>query len=476
MRLLIAIVGLALAATAHADDFDDYGTAQGSTQEVSFPTIQSGFVAVVDQFPPTAGEQIGNFPVDGLSLVAMDQTLYLQKNHGASAFIPVGTTQGVMDPAFVRISPDGTKIALGLGFAQDLLVIPTSALDTTNPPVLDTAPGVQAYPINYQEGEWLGNDLLVLTGGLWSCGQGIPCISGIGAIDTSVPNDPGGALIQNIPGASGAIGIDPFGNLVTGLGFAPPGQTGEIRYFSSAQVFNALGTGTPLDYGVDGALLASNVLSASSLGFDAEGNVHIGGGDAFGGGAGTETGYAAVIEASVVARVAGGGAPVDEGNGSEYKELAPDSCEDDPATGAIYNSWGASLGVLWNPTTVDGGSCTAAGQDFWGPGVTPRFTMYFPAGAPDQDGDGIPDSADNAFFTPNPGQEDFDGDGTGNVADADLNNDGFVDLADFFDFASSYLEAPSPGNEDRDMNGDGFVDLGDYFLFRPRWLTAEPWF
>jgi Ca2+-binding RTX toxin-like protein len=75
----------------------------------------------------------------------------------------------------------------------------------------------------------------------------------------------------------------------------------------------------------------------------------------------------------------------------------------------------------------------------------------------DVDGDGIDDSADNALGVANPDQRDTDGDGYGNVVDADLNQDLMVDLIDL----SLFEEAFGTESADADFNGDGAVDLFD---------------
>lgn len=78
------------------------------------------------------------------------------------------------------------------------------------------------------------------------------------------------------------------------------------------------------------------------------------------------------------------------------------------------------------------------------------------AGPTDIDGDGIPDLIDNCPATYNPGQEDDDGDGVGNVCDAgfvDTDGDGVPDAMD--NCPITY----NPGQEDSD--GDGAGDACD---------------
>ena len=77
--------------------------------------------------------------------------------------------------------------------------------------------------------------------------------------------------------------------------------------------------------------------------------------------------------------------------------------------------------------------------------------------AKDSDGDGFYDDEDNAIYVPNPDQRDTDGDGYGNVVDADLNQDMMVD---FFDL--SLLDgAFGTSDANADFNGDGTVDFFD---------------
>ena len=58
---------------------------------------------------------------------------------------------------------------------------------------------------------------------------------------------------------------------------------------------------------------------------------------------------------------------------------------------------------------------------------------------------------------PNPDQFDSNADGYGNVCDADLNNDDFVDFLDLGALKSVFFEEDA----DADLNGDNFVDFLD---------------
>jgi hypothetical protein len=92
--------------------------------------------------------------------------------------------------------------------------------------------------------------------------------------------------------------------------------------------------------------------------------------------------------------------------------------------------------------------------------------------AADNDSDGVPDSLDNAPETDNPGQEDTDGDGYGNICDADFNNDGNVNFFDKFILGQAFNNY----NENADMNSDGSVNFFDKFYFGQRNGTSAPWY
>jgi len=93
--------------------------------------------------------------------------------------------------------------------------------------------------------------------------------------------------------------------------------------------------------------------------------------------------------------------------------------------------------------------------------------------APDTDGDGLADSADNCTLRTNPDQCDSDGDGFGNRCDGDLNNNTFTNAQDTILFRAQ-LGQPSvaPTYNEADINCNGFVNAQDTVLFRG--LLGQP--
>jgi uncharacterized protein (TIGR03790 family) len=101
----------------------------------------------------------------------------------------------------------------------------------------------------------------------------------------------------------------------------------------------------------------------------------------------------------------------------------------------------------------------------------PLMTFAKPvARSADQDGDGVPDASDVCRDLPNPDQRDTNGDGYGNLCDADVDGDGRV--------TSSFGRADKPGDLERiaiaaqefryvpdyDLDGDGKVNIRDVSL------------
>ncbi len=92
----------------------------------------------------------------------------------------------------------------------------------------------------------------------------------------------------------------------------------------------------------------------------------------------------------------------------------------------------------------------------------------------DADRDGLPDSADNCINQANPSQLDADRDGYGNLCDADLDNSGTTNSADYViqysvlsDAAGSSATAAAA-----DLDGSGRVNSAD--VIRLRAMLGEP--
>ena len=99
----------------------------------------------------------------------------------------------------------------------------------------------------------------------------------------------------------------------------------------------------------------------------------------------------------------------------------------------------------------------------------------------DRDGDGIANRNDNCPRDANPDQRDTNGDGVGNLCDADVDNDGDVDSSGGRIYpvnARGDLEAVTltarngPYEPDHDLDGDGRVDEAD--LIRVQLALSRP--
>jgi hypothetical protein len=454
--LLSGVALLASAAPARAAD-GDYATKP--TYSLTLPSSPSSFGTAADVFGSSVATDVDSYPLRGRFLAATGSTVFLQKNFGANLWLPVATIgTSTMDPCFLKISPSGAKIALGTGLSKPLHVFDTSLLSLVLPQDLTQASNVAHFNEDYFDGAWRDERYLFLNGGSATGSQ-------VYALDTEDPSGTPIPIIPDIPGASAGVAFDPAGDLVTGLGldYGPDGtHTGEIKIWSAGSVAAAL-AGSPLSYRT-GSVLTEGALSAWPLGFDPSGDLYVGGGDVFG--SSGNYGYAVVVSAAVVARVLVGGASADLSSPADFQKIQPDPCHNDDSTGVWY---APSLDMLVVTADLASMPPNCASVDTTQSG--PSGQQYFAPNAPDSDGDGIPDGADNAYLTPNPDQKDSDGDGWGDAADCDADNDGLVDRADLSALMQAFGSSTGAANfaGGYDLNHDGRVDFADFSLFQQRW-------
>ena len=147
----------------------------------------------------------------------------------------------------------------------------------------------------------------------------------------------------------------------------------------------------------------------------------------------------------------------------------------DPLTGAIYTIGVSSTGAALGQGIIGFGE-TATGEllitvSDWNSNPTGRVLRIAGGTAADADVDGVADPFDNCTVAPNGplrpdagggSQRDANGDGYGNLCDADLDNSGAVNAADLARFRSAFGGSAA----DADLNGSGTVNAADLALFR----------
>jgi hypothetical protein len=124
-----------------------------------------------------------------------------------------------------------------------------------------------------------------------------------------------------VGGASAGIAFDSVGNLYTGNGltFGGASGTGAVKAFLFADWSAALAGGPPLDFENEGVLIV-DVLSASPLAFDVQGNLLVGGGDFS---SSFDNDFVALIRSGAVTAALGGSGPIDVSNPTEIRHLDP---------------------------------------------------------------------------------------------------------------------------------------------------------
>ncbi len=332
-----------LAASAPADSFSAYAD---TGVRLDLPAIGIG------SFGTSAAVL-----ADGRIVASTGNGVYLESAVGSGVFDLVSTFDsaqmaGSVDPSFLCVSPSGERLAVGGGFGKPIAVFDIDALGVPGAP-MELLAGVSAdyFSVGSYDAAWYDEASLALTGGDWGQPAHVTLLDT--SSDPSLPDNP--IIVSNIGGSSAGIAFDAAGTLFTGNGFAGngPSDTGHVKAVAYADWQAGL-QGDPADFEQE-AIFIVDLLSAGSLGFDAEGNFFVGGGDAFSG----DTGHFALIDNQALADALAGLSAIDLGDPTQVRTFDPEGTGSvgsytvayNPVSGDLYGGWadGYSSGdaVTW---------------------------------------------------------------------------------------------------------------------------------
>lgn len=266
---------------------------------------------------PASPVLIDNLP-DGRLIILSVADVYIEDAVGTRTFSFAGTLPDAdiseFGAAFIKVSPDGTRIAVGNFGGKSFINFEVGVFS------LDDLEGTW-FTANHFAGVWVDHNNIALTGGEF----GSPAFVSI--LDTTSPNPSvpiNTMIIDGIGGASAGIAIDVDGNLHTANGFddfnpTTPSTTGTIKAFNIADWMHAWTTETPLDFEKQGTEIAT-ILSAYALDFDAMDNLFIGGGNS-----GVDENNVALVNATAIQGVLSGGGRIDTQNMADVRRFDPDS-------------------------------------------------------------------------------------------------------------------------------------------------------
>lgn len=129
---------------------------------------------------------------------------------------------------------------------------------------------------------------------------------------------------------------------------------------------------------------------------------------------------------------------------------------------------GESGDGTWTLTVTDSVAQDGGSLEGWGL----EICFAPPSETLDSDGDGVEEDADNCRLVSNPSQCDTNGDGFGNHCDADINNNGVVNIVDLGLLKDAYLATPfdSNWNADADLNCSDVVNTADLGILKTMYL------
>ncbi len=302
VSLAMGAVVLGVVAPVSADAFERYGD---SYRAFMTPPIGGGSFGVTGDALP-----------DGRLLMVTGNSVFVESAVGSAVFDEVGVfdaseTGGATDPEFLTISPDGLRVAVGVGFGKPVAVFDVSALGTAGAPtMLTSGNGADYFGVGHFDGSWYDNTRLALTAGVFGEEAFVSLLDTTSDVGSPI-ND---LVITGIAGASAGVAFDDAGRLYTANGFADGSGsgTGNIRVFEVSEWMGGV------DFEV-GGVFVGDVLSGGGLRFDTDGNLFVGGGD-FGD---FDAGYLGVINAWAIADALGGFGAIDPSDPLDLRRLDP---------------------------------------------------------------------------------------------------------------------------------------------------------
>jgi len=253
---------------------------------------------------------------DGRVITIVGATIYTETTPHSRTFAPQGVLPNAdiasFGAAFIRVSPDGTKFAVGNNGGASFADFQVGVFNVSN------LSGTW-FTASHYDAAWIDDTKLAITAGDF----GSPAFVTVLDVNSPNPNSPDNrTIISNIGGASAGIAFDPAGNLYTGNGFqgVGPSGTGATREFSHSAWLAAFASGPAINFETSGTLVI-DVLSASPLAFDTDGDLFVGGGDF----SVNDIDYAALIRSSAVSAAVGGGGPINPADPGLVRKLDPDT-------------------------------------------------------------------------------------------------------------------------------------------------------
>lgn len=249
---------------------------------------------------------------DGRIITLVADELFVESGVGSGVFSSLGVLPGADIPffgaAFIAVSPDGSRVAVGDNGGSSYVDYRVGVFE------LSALTGVW-FSANHFLGVWIDNTHILLAASDFTNGSAVTVLD-TNSVDPNDPTNP--VVVENIGGASGGIAFDVGGNLFVGNGFTSigPSDTGVIKAFDATDWQAALSGDPALDFEVQGTLII-DILNATPLGFDHEGNLFTGGGSA------TDSDFLAIVRASAVVAALGGGGAVDPADSSSVRRLDP---------------------------------------------------------------------------------------------------------------------------------------------------------